>query len=354
MSREIGTNDSKRLSEAISWLRFPLIFFIILLHCFSVVQMEGNHDTYFKVVYPFSLWIGETGVPGFFFISGFLFFLSKKSYSQKLQSRFHTLFIPYILWNALLLVCYLLAYTAGHPQEINHKQMTDFEFVDYLRLFWDRGSFDNGNFVPLLCPFWYIRNLLFMCILSPVLFYIIRYARELFLVIVAIGWLSTNHNAFIPQTILFFCIGSYFSIHGINPLKVFSENKRWIFSIFCILAIADFLTHMVSVTPFNLQIHRLALIINIPALFLLADFCVKESWSNKLFPESAFIVFAIHYPIIVVLRKICAVKFTDASDVTHIILYFLCIIIATVASIFFYLILTKFFPKLKNILSGNR
>ena len=136
-------NDSKRLSAAITWLRFPLIFFIILLHCFSVVKLEGNHDTYFKVIYPLSLWIGETGVPGFFFISGFLFFLSKKSYSQKFQSRFHTLFVPYILWNALLLVCYLLAFVAGHPQEINHKQMVNFEFIDYLRLFWDRGSFDD-------------------------------------------------------------------------------------------------------------------------------------------------------------------------------------------------------------------
>ena len=73
---------NKRLSEAITWLRFPLIFLIIMLHCYSVQRLEGNHENYFKVLYTFYNWLGETGVPGFFFISGFLFFLSKKTYSQ--------------------------------------------------------------------------------------------------------------------------------------------------------------------------------------------------------------------------------------------------------------------------------
>ena len=72
------TNYNERLSAAITWLRFPLILFIIMLHCYSVQRLEGDHEAYFKVLYPFSLWMGETGVPGFFFISGFLFFLSKR------------------------------------------------------------------------------------------------------------------------------------------------------------------------------------------------------------------------------------------------------------------------------------
>ena len=175
---------TQQLSSAISWLRFPLIFLIIMLHGYSTVNIPGNHAAYFRVLYPFSLWLGETGVPGFFFISGFLFFLSKKSYEQKLKTRFHTLLIPYILWNAILLAAYLFAYVVGYPQDINGKNMADYNLIDYLRLFWDRGSYDNGNFVPLLCPLWYIRNLLIMSNLSPLLYYIIRYAREFFLFVI--------------------------------------------------------------------------------------------------------------------------------------------------------------------------
>ena len=345
---------SQRTSAAITWLRFPLIFLIVMLHCYSVVRLEGNRDVYFKTLYPFSLWLGETGVPGFFFISGYLFFLSKKSYGQKLKTRVHTLLIPYLLWNAILLTVYLLAYAAGYPQDINYKSIANYGIVDYVRLFWDRGSYDDGNFVPLLCPFWYIRNLLIMCLLSPIFYYIIRYAREFFLFIVGVWWVMTFHNAFIPQSILFFSLGAYFSIHDVNPLKLVSENKKWFIVCFVLFAIADIGMHTIYGTAMNLQAHRLALIFNIPILLLLADACVGKGYSNSLLPNAAFIVFAVHYPIVVVLRKICVAKFATVSDTTHIMLYFVCIVIAIAASILFYLVLAKYFPKLKNILSGNR
>ena len=350
----MNDNYRLRLSDAINWLRFPLIFLIILLHCYSVVRLEGNHDIYFKVLYPFSLWLGETGVPGFFFISGFLFFFSKKGYGQKMKTRISTLLIPYILWNGLLLMLYLIAYAAGYPQDINHKSIADYGPIDFLRLFWDRGSYDNGNFVPLLCPFWYIRNLLIMCLISPLVYYIVKYIREVFIVLIAAWWLMTYDNAFIPQTILFFCLGAYFSIHGINPLEIAIKQKKPILILFALFAIADIAMHTIAETSVKLQVHRLSLIFNIPTLLLLADHCSRKGYSSKLLPNAAFIVFAIHYPIVVVLRKVCATKFAYASDDIHILLYCVCVIIATLLSMGFYHILDRFFPKTKNILSGNR
>ena len=343
-----------RLSHAITWLRFPLIFFIIMLHCYSVQKLEGSHENYFKVLYPFSLWLGETGVPGFFFISGFLFFLSKKTYSQKIKARVHTLLVPYILWNLFMLALYGIAYAIGYPQNINGRSLADFQFTDYLRLFWDRGSYDNGNFVPILCPLWYIRNLLIMSLLSPLIYYIIRYARELFLVAITVWWLTTHHNAFIPQTILFFSLGAYFSIFDINPLRIVSENKAIIIVLFGIFAVGDIFSHTVTGTPINLQLHRISLILNIPVLLLLADWCVRHNYTSELLPNSAFIVFCVHYPIVVLLRRICISKVSDSSDFIHILLYFACVIVATLLSIGFYCFLERFFPKVKNILSGNR
>jgi hypothetical protein len=171
---------------------------------------------------------------------------------------------------------------------------------------------------------------------------------------VAVWWMLTYHNAFIPQTILFFSLGAYFSIHDVNPLKLVSENKKWFIVYFVLFAIADIGMHTIYGTAMNLQAHRLALIFNIPILLLLADNYASRGYSSNLLPNAAFIVFAVHYPIVVILRKFCAAKFATASDTTHIILYFVCIVIATAASLLFYLVLVKYFPKLKNILSGNR
>ena len=346
--------NTHALSNAITWLRFPLIFLIIMLHCYSVQRLEGEHELYFKVIYPFALWLGETGVPGFFFISGYLFFLIKKNYTDKLRSRFHTLFIPYILWNLFLLLLYMLAYTLGYPQDINGKNIVDYSFIDYLRLFWDRGSYDNGNFVPLLCPLWYIRNLLIMSVLSPVFYYLIKYVREVFLLFIAVWWIMTYNNAFIPQTILFFCVGAYFSILDINPLEAIIKNKLLFLTTFILFASGDIITHVAISTPINLQIHRFALFFNIPALLLLANNCVQHGYYNKKLSNSAFIVFCIHYPIVVILRKFCIIQFSNASDTSHIMLYFVCIIISTLFSYGIYLLLDKYYPNVKRLLSGNR
>ena len=346
--------NKQHLSEAITWLRFPLIFLIILLHCYSTVRLPGNHELYFKITYPFSLWLGETGVPGFFFISGFLFFLSKKHYQQKLETRFNTLLIPYLLWNALLLGLYILVYIAGYPQDINGKSIADYTFIDYIRAFWDRGSYDKGNFVPILCPFWYIRNLLIMSVLSPLFYIVIKYAREAYLLVMAVWWLLTPHNAFISQTILFFSFGAYFSIIDRNPLEYFHKHKKFLLIFFATFAIADILVHTLYVTPINLQIHRLALIFNIPALFLLANYCCQHGITSKKLSDAAFIVFSVHYPIVVVMRKASAAKLGDASDLIHISLYFLCVLLATSLSLLIFICMDKLCPKIKSILSGNR
>lgn len=343
-----------RLSDTITWLRFPLIFLIIMLHCYSVQRLEGSHETYFKVLYPFYNWLGETGVPGFFFISGYLFFLSKKTYTEKLKTRIHTLLIPYLIWNTLLLTLYVIAFVSGYPQEINCRSIIDYNFIDYLRVFWDRGSFDNGNFVPLLCPLWYIRNLFIISILSPLLYYIIRYAREVFLLVIAIWWMTTYHNAFIPQTFLFFCLGAYFSILNINPLRMVDNNKIIFLTLFAVLAIGDIISHTAYGTAINLQIHRLALISNIPVLLLLADYCVRHHYTSKMLPNAAFIVFCVHYPIVVILRKLCIAQFAGASDTIHIMLYFACVVLSTLFSIGFYVLLDNYLPNVKRILSGNR
>ncbi len=344
----------QKLSEAITWLRFPLIFLIIMLHCYSVVRLNGEHEVYFKTVYPFALWLGETGVPGFFFISGYLFFLSKKSYTEKIKTRIHTLLIPYVIWNSIMLLLYILAYHIGFPQEINNRSLAGYTAMDYLRLYWDRGEFDNGNFVPLLCPLWYIRNLMIMSIISPLLYYIVKHTREVLLFVVATWWMMTFHNAFIPQTIFFFCLGAYFSIFNRNPLETIIKNKYLFLFLFIVLAFGDIITHVTISTPVNLQIHRFALTFNIPALLLLADYCVRHGYSNEQLPNSAFIVFCVHYPIVVILRKFCITQFSNASDITHIILYVLCVIISTLISFGAYLLLDNYFPNAKRILSGNR
>ena len=193
-----------------------------------------------------------------------------------------------------------------------------------------------------------------MSVFSPVLYYIIKHVREAYLLIVAAWWLLTPHNAFISQTILFFSFGACFSILDKNPLVIFNKYKKLCLILFVIFAIGDIITHTICVTPVNLQIHRISLILNIPVLFLLADYCCQHNVTSRLLPNAAFIVFSVHYPIVVIMRKACAAKLGDASDLIHIPLYFLCVLLATTVCLLIYICLDKYCPKIKNVLSGNR
>lgn len=73
----------------------------------------------------------------------------------------------------------------------------------------------------------------------------------------------------------------------------------------------------------------------------------------QFFAQSSFIVFCVHYPIVLILRKFCITFFNYATYEIHIFLYFICVIIATVISVIFYCVLDKYLPKIK-LLSGNR
>lgn len=346
-------NYSFRMSAAITWLRFPLIFFVVLLHGYSVVQIPG-HPLYFKTVYPLALWLGETGVPAFLFISGYLFFLSKKTYTDKLKSRFHSLLIPYLLWNGLLLALYMLAYASGHPQVINGKSMADYSILDYLRVFWDRGTYGNGNFVPLLCPYWYVRNLLILSLLSPILEFLIRYLRVLFLLFLAVWWMLTPHNAFITLSLLFFCAGAYFSISKTIPLQLFCQQRKFFIILAVIAATFDIVSHTFFSTTFNLIFHRVALIANIPALFLMADYAINKLQIAPKLSDTAFFFFSIHYPVIVVLRRASVSFFANAGDGLQILSYAGSIIITTGVSLLVYWFMDMFMTRFKNLLTGNR
>jgi len=349
------TNYQERLSSIITWTRFPLVFFIIMLHCYSVQRLNGNNEFYFKILYPFSLYLGETGVPGFFFISGYLFFHSNKNYWGKLTNRIHTLLIPYILWNSIFVLLYLTAYVLGYHILICDKSFADYGITDYLRLFWDRGDFGNGNFAPILCPLWYIRNLLIMSILSPILYYTIKYCREFFIIIIFVWWVHSNDNAFFQQTTLFWSLGAYFSIFKINPLEFVLKRKHLFISLFGIFCIADIAVHVIIPTPVNLIIHRLALVFNIPFLILTANHFIDRDPDLELnLSKTVFIVFCVHYPIVLALRKTCLSIFSNASNLTHIILYFLCIFLTVILSLGFYEVLNRYLPNTKKILTGNR
>ena len=344
----------QKLSRSIETLRFPLILLIVFLHCYtSTSGITRGHDTYFRLIYPFSLWLGETGVPTFFFISGLLFFYSKKTYTQKIKSRFRTLLIPYLFFNGLILCVFLCSMFLGNTVIIVGKDLADYSLIDYIRAFWDRGVWNHGNGSPILCPLWYIRNLMVLAILSPIIYYIVKYTRLSFPVIFGLLWINAHDSAYTLESLTLFSLGAYFPICDKNPIDIFDKYKVFFVCAFLFLAKMDFLHLFVSI-PFALPFHRLSLVTN---TFIFISFIGGYMYRHHLYSsflsKSAFFVFCIHYPFTIYLR-ILFLKIVVFPDYIIVVVYLISVICTTMISVLIYKLLIEIIPFFVHYITGSR
>lgn len=204
-------------SRSIDFLRLPLAFSIVLLHSVQSNLPEGAtlyyaNDLHNAIKILFSEIICRASVPLFFFVSGYLFFnhikeLGWNTYQEKVKKRCRTLLLPYVIWNVLCLLTLYVLHLIANGITCSLK---DF--------FVEKGSwnifFYGRRGYPIDYPLWFVRDLIYMVILSPVIYYIVRrkgllcFICVLYLITPAIGLSDT-----IPTTaICFFSLGAYFNI----------------------------------------------------------------------------------------------------------------------------------------------
>ena len=93
-----------------------LVIFVHSTH-FSLASLQAvPHADFFstsfliKIEFFFSEFLGQVAVPGFFFLSGFLFFRGLddvKSWGRKVKARVISYVLPYLLWNSAMTLLYL-------------------------------------------------------------------------------------------------------------------------------------------------------------------------------------------------------------------------------------------------------
>ena len=106
--------------SALPTYTFFLSILVIFVHSthFTPADLEAVPRTAFfstsfleKIEFLFSSFLGETAVPGFFFLSGLLFFhklYSSAVWFRKLRSRLFSYLLPYLLWNSGMTGLYLV------------------------------------------------------------------------------------------------------------------------------------------------------------------------------------------------------------------------------------------------------
>ena len=132
-----------------------LVIFVHSTH-FSLASLQAVPNSSFfstsfliKIEFFFSEFLGQVAVPGFFFLSGFLFFRGLddvKSWGRKLKSRVFSYVLPYLLWNSAMTLLYL---SFGKAE-------------------WSLESLWEGIFLSRFNPvFWYFYQLILLSFCLP-------------------------------------------------------------------------------------------------------------------------------------------------------------------------------------------
>lgn len=360
-------NYDKIQSDAISFMRIPLAILVVLFHASLIFEQrngipyidELNTPIYCMMDFLFGQSICALAVPLFFFVSGLLFFwnvdgFNIKVYGNKLKSRFYSLLIPYLFWNLLILLHrfivqqYFPAFIS--PQ---YKLIADYHLTDFLSSFWNMSYVDSfwGNF-PINGPLWFIRDLMIMNLLSPIVYYVMSCFKKYGAIVLFLLWLFDVLGGLgnFSKAILFYSLGAYFGIMKTNILEKTAKCCKVFLSGYLLLLILAVVFRSSNI----LFLNKIEFVFGFVSMWWLAVLFSQKYPSLKLPAGASFFLFAAHHTIVRIIIKIFFVLTPIHSDWIYVLAYFVITAITVLICLAFYGLLNRFTPKFCKIISGGR
>lgn len=215
---------SKYNSQKIKVLNLVLIVMVLYIHSYYL-EAESNHP----IALGLQLICGGNGLSSvanalFFLISGMLFFNgveSAKNCFPKMKKRVRSLLVPYVLWNVIFVLWYaVLQNIPGIGALVNSDMLTKVMqpnvLADLYELFW----------VPANFPLWFLRDLITMVAVSPLLYYLIKHLKWFApIVIVFASPFAALHIS--PFFLLGGCIAMHSSLEEISEKLVGGAKHLW-------------------------------------------------------------------------------------------------------------------------------
>lgn len=295
-------------------LNFPLIVGVVYIHGYSatisfadqtlgVEKLDALTD-FIRIL--ISQGVARLSVPMFFLISGYLFLAgtrwSLRVYGKKLAVRVRTLLVPFLFWTVLGVAIRRLGqaipatapYFGGAGPQVA-----------------DTSPFDLLNAVvgltgmPEAYHFWFIRDLMVLMVLSPLLIVILEYLALPFLAAVFLAWILAAWPLAVPDAagVLFFSAGCYLAMNRISLFTLDRYGRSFL---------ALYLPIVLSVViwydkPFSLGLHRCGIVVGIVAGLWGTRLALgHERLKNSLvwLSGASFFVYAAHEPLLGLVRTL--------------------------------------------------
>lgn len=370
-------------SQSLDLLRFPLALVVLAVHVFGAgINLNGNLIAFdnmpiYKGVNIFvDSFLHFQSVPIYFFISGFVFFLgiefTREKYVQKLKNRVKTLLIPYIIWN-LIFVCFkLVSYVSiFNGVSSSNNYVFDFSVYPILMMFWDRSQgfivdpvyqVDMHGIYPLNFPLWFVRDLMIVVLLTPVIFWFLKRMKHCAVLSLGTIWFLMGHfpdffahSYQIVTALFFFSWGAYMSVNNRNMITEFNRYFRLSIILYPLLGVLHVFATLycpaatATIKSINIVV-GLLFAYNLSAWLLSHGVCKV----NSALASSSFFIYISHSIICNQMTRFLLVLLKPASDLCIVGIYVMSFVSTVSLLLLMYFMMKKHTPRLLTFITGRK
>lgn len=333
---------------------------VVLDHSFNYINFfPTSHESvayYIKIITDMlSMKTVNLAMPMFFTISGFLLFKDYsvktlsfwKWYRQKISDRIKTLCVPYIIWNIIWMIAFMVIGKWGRNN---------------IDLSLNPSNIFSGIFLYKYNEvYWYMLALMIYVVISPVIYIALKNIYIGIIALIFIFMISNNcfhfylysDNCFIIRyfivfnSIFFFSLGIYTSLHISMVVNRVASKKIQVISLVTVL-VSLWVFECIDVPFFTNGILRLT---GMVSLWILLD--ITRKFEHKWYMKYSFFIYSMHKPIQQIYNKIIAFLFPK-SIISYLInlyggLFFTLAVILIIG-----IILQKTMPLVFGIMNGGR
>lgn len=359
------TNEELQ-SKTITWLRFPLAVAIVFIHTNmdeispAVAHIDYFHpsgmDIYNVIHILLSVVLLRVATPCFCIFSGFLFFYKTKNvwnrniYFRQIKRKTRTLIAPYVLWNIIPVVIMVLFCLVKFDGSLS-VYLYELQENGIFRIFWNCKE----GLYPYNIPLWFLRDLIIVAFLSPIVYYFIKYFK-LYSIFILVFFYFTDiwFPVISVRAFFFFSLGAYFSIHGKNMIIELRKSKWfWLFSAIITLVLSMYFegTDKFRYLYIMYNVSGSITTINIASWLIKRGHVSVHPFLSK----TSFFIFALHGVYLLwQIQKLLNILFHSNNAFILTMEYFLAPIICVCVCLGLYYIAQRTVPRLLGILTGSR
>lgn len=373
-------------TNSFNLLRFPLALLVVLVHVFSVSPSTFNIPTIYDSVSFLSInrfinvFLLGIPVPVYFFISGYFFFSGSRftidTYKSKLKNRFHSLFIPYLIWNSVAIIVVVLKDLPVFSSLLTYAgTSTDLDINNILSCFWEyngrlspppEGTVNFEQYVkptpyPINTALWYIRDLMIIVLFSPIIRMCIYKWKKYFVFALAFLYCLSTFIPLNPHLyqlltgVFFFSWGAYSRLNVIDFYKTFYNRNAiilllYILNGFICFACNDNCPHLAIVLKLMNSILAVGVLFNIA-------FVIGKRFSIEPKPKLAhlgYFIYISHCIISARFTKLLIMLIHPVRGYEITMVYVLSAILVIVFLYFIYMAMLRFTPRLLRIVIGGK